>query len=191
MKRNKTRYASSCSFHLLTPGACAVSNNLKVLSSGSEPMPLINVWGSGEEPNATSSLPQSVQCLPENPQRGPLLLTGGLLGTRLTCSTVGICVPGFLVKYQGALRSNHPHECRNFAARREILDIFSTAPSLLFWHLSHCFKEYCNQSDYVLSFMYSTDCYQQFYPHCQSNRVQNECTNNKIIMVCLTTYSIF
>lgn len=68
-----------------------------------------------------------------------------LLGTRLTCSTVGVGVPGFLVKYQGALRSNHPHECRNFAVRREILDMFSITLSLLHWHLSACFKEHYNQ----------------------------------------------
>ena len=54
--------------------------------------------------------------------------------TRLTCSTVGVCVPGFLVKYQGALWSNHPHERRNFAVRREIVNVFSVLPFLPCWH---------------------------------------------------------
>lgn len=136
--------------HLLNPGVCAVSKDLEVLSSRNEPRPLTKLWGKSP---VQPLLCQLVLWLPETPQKA---LTGGtlsklsfwgawLLGTRLTCSTVGICVPGFLVKYQGALRSNQSHESRNFAVRREIVDIFSTAPSLLCWHLSHCFKESGNQ----------------------------------------------
>ena len=77
------------------------------------------------------------------------------LGTRLTCSTVGVCVPGFLVKHQGALGSDHPHERRDFAGRRETLDIFSTAPLLLGWLPSDCFK---GHSSITLTWRQQNDC---------------------------------
>lgn len=126
---------------LLLPLAHPWSLDLKVLSSRNEPRPLTNLWGRGVQPNATSSLPQT----PQKALPGGTLLTAvlgeGLLGTRLTCPTVGIRVPGFLVKYQGALGSNQSDESRNFAVRREIVDMFSTAPFLPCGRLSHCFKE--------------------------------------------------
>lgn len=34
------------------------------------------------------------------------------LGTRLTCSTVGVCVPGFLRETPRSPRGDHPHEQR-------------------------------------------------------------------------------
>lgn len=132
-----------------------VSKTSMSLSSESEPITLTNVWG-GDPLFCHSSCSDYLRtykrpCLvsPFSKVLAPrsLSLSGveWLLRTRLTCSTVGVCVPGFLMKYQGALGSNHPHECRNFAVKREILDMFSVTLSLLYWHLSDCFKEHCNQ----------------------------------------------
>jgi hypothetical protein len=56
------------------------------------------------------------------------------LGTRLTCSAVGVRVPGFLVKHQGAFGSDHPHERRNFAARRQGGHIFSCTTNFCWDH---------------------------------------------------------
>ena len=119
------------------------------LSSGKELCPSPRL---GRGTPAAAFLPQLVQ---RPPTEGPGLVspfskawTPGVqgragrrfLGTRLTCSTVGVCVPGFLVKHQGALGSDHPHERRDFAGRRETLDTFSTASLLLCWLPSDCFR---------------------------------------------------
>lgn len=82
------------------------------------------------------------------------LLSSGVRGelaswSRLTCSTVGIRIPGFLVEHQGTLWSDHPHKCWNFAVRKEILDIFSTAHQF-FVVLQDDFNDYHNQSQLPL-----------------------------------------
>lgn len=66
--------------HLLTPGACAVSKHLKVLSSRNESMPHTKLWG--EEPNATSPLPVSAVTTrdPTKALTGGTLLKAVLLG---------------------------------------------------------------------------------------------------------------
>lgn len=156
--KTKPKDTSECGWLSgLTPGASTVSNDLWERTNA-----LTKVWMRNTE---ISPLPQHLQGLPKNPERtflGATLLKGigtkspsphqqwdsgveWLPATRLTCSTVGICIPGFLVKHQGALWSNHPDECRNFAVKRGTVNIFSIVPSLFCWHLLGYLKEYCHQ----------------------------------------------
>lgn len=150
-QRLRVRVTFKISVFLLSAarGACLVNKDLRVPIFWEGTVSLTKAWG--RDPCSCFS---ATACA-ATPHRRPHLVSpfpevwtpgvqgrGGrrFLGTRLTCSTVGVCVPGFLVKHQGALGSDHPHERRDFAGRRETLDIFSTASLLLCWRPSDCFR---------------------------------------------------